>query len=72
MTQEHAEKNTSKATEKPKGSDPKGLSPESKAKNDAVKADTDAILDDIDNVLGDLTDEQAQEWVENFRQKGGE
>lgn len=39
-----------------------------KSKSDKLKADMDKLLDEIDSVL----EENAEEFVKNFVQKGGE
>jgi ubiquitin-like protein Pup len=45
-----------------------GVSPERQAEIDALKAETDDMLDEIDSVL----EQNAQEFVEQYVQKGGE
>lgn len=42
--------------------------PQDTAKGDKLKADIDAILDDIDKVLM----ENAEQFVSEYRQRGGE
>jgi len=42
--------------------------PEGSAQRDALDADVDAILDEIDEVL----EENAEDFVKSFVQKGGE
>ena len=41
-------------------------------KNEKLDADTMDLLDAVDEVLGHLTDTEAQEFVANYIQKGGQ
>jgi ubiquitin-like protein Pup len=45
---------------------------EERATHEANKAHIDDVLGDIDEVLDAFTDTEAEEWVRNFVQKGGE
>lgn len=53
------------ATEGPEGGGP---NPETIAKGKKIRDDLDRIMDDIDEVL----EENAEEFVKNFVQRGGE
>lgn len=53
------------STEKEEGPDPKSKNPEKGAR---IKKDMDQLIDEIDEVL----EENAEEFIKNYVQKGGE
>jgi hypothetical protein len=65
MAQEQKQHGSEKSVEAEK-SEAKDL------RNEELGQITDDVLEIIDDVLGDLTDKQAEEWVRDFRQAGGE
>ena len=58
------QKPTEEKAADPKGADAKDLS----KKGDEIKADMDDLMDQIDNVL----EENAQEFITNYVQRGGQ
>lgn len=68
MAQEQVNKNTEKSETPPSGGDAKGLSPDSQAKVDKATENIDDILDDIDGLL----ENNSEEFVNSFVQKGGQ
>lgn len=67
MAQEHAQKNTQKETDSVENA-PVISVPQGDVASQAQVGITDDLLDEIDGVL----EENAQEFVEQFVQKGGE
>lgn len=66
---EQVQKQKPEQTEKqPTDGDAKGLNPDSQASVDAATQETNDILNDIDEVL----EKNAQAFVDQFVQKGGE
>ena len=53
---------------RPEQEDVEVAAPDGSAQRDALDADVDAILDEIDEVL----EENAEDFVKSFVQKGGE
>jgi ubiquitin-like protein Pup len=66
--QEQIQPSSSKTEEVKSDGDAKGLSPERQAAVDAQVGITDDLLDEMDGVL----ETNAQEFVDNYVQKGGE
>lgn len=61
---EQKQKEKPKTEESAEGSEPKDL----KAKGESIKDDLDSLMDEIDEVL----EENAEEFVKNYVQRGGE
>lgn len=68
MAQEYAEKASQKAVETTTDEEPTGLSPDSQDRVDKLSDEVDDLLADIDELL----EPNAQEFVDSFRQKGGQ
>jgi prokaryotic ubiquitin-like protein Pup len=68
MTQERTTKSKSKSKQSTTVEQVEEVSPERQAEIDALKAETDSMLDEIDGVL----EQNAEEFVREYVQKGGE